>query len=121
MNLTLALCVVAALLIGWGTATIVRRRAAMRHRAMAGLLDAADHLETRLRHARDEIEAIAGDADDPVRDAMQEMLRQRLWLQQHGARASLQELRTVRDSILVAGSRIDQQLLLIERARVTLQ
>lgn len=116
----LAICVTVVLLLAFGLLAVVRRRRAIRHRAMAGLLDAADHLEARLRHARAEIEAIAGDVDDPVREAMQEMLRQRLWLQQHGAAASLAELRRVRDSIVAAGSRIDQQLLQIERARAPL-
>lgn len=120
MTPLLAICVTASLLLAFGLLAIVRRRSASRHRTMAGLLDAADHLEDRLRDARAEIEAIAGDADDPVRDAMQDMLRQRLWLQQHGAAASLTELRRVRDSILAASLRIDRQLQQVERARAPL-
>ena len=81
------------------------------------MLDAADALEERLRAARAEIEAIAGSDDNPVKDAMQEMLRQRLWLQQYGATASLDQLDAVRQSIEAARERIDQQLLQIERAR----
>ncbi len=96
------------------------RRAARRQRAVQALLDAADALESRLRTARAEIEAVAGDEDDPVRDAMREMLRQRLWLQQHGGNASLDELGTVRASIDTARQRIDQQLIRIERARAPL-
>ena len=92
-----------------------------RHRqAMAGVLDAADALESRLRTARSEIEAVAGDGIDPVREAMQEMLRQRLWLQQHGAAASARQLDAVRESIDAARSRIDHQLGRIERARAPL-
>lgn len=87
---------------------------------MAQLLDAADALEGRLRTARDEIEAIAGSEDNRVRDALQEMLRQRLWLQQHGADASLEQLRTVRASIDAARLKIDRQLHKIERARAPL-
>ena len=97
-----------------------RRAAGRRRRAVSRVLDAADALEDRLRTARAEIEAVAGDGENPVRDAMQEMLRQRLWLQQHGAQASLQELDTVRDSIEQASGRIDHQLLQIERARAPL-
>ena len=48
---------------------------------------------------------------------MREMLRQRLWLQKHGARASLEELDAVRSSIDDARGRIDAQLDRIERAR----
>ena len=48
---------------------------------------------------------------------MQEMLRQRLWLQQHGRRRLAAAAAAVRDSIDAARDRIEQQLLQIERAR----
>lgn len=90
-------------------------------RALRGVLDAADALEARLRIARDEIEAVAGsDADNPVHDAMREMLRQRLWLQEHAASASVSDLQAVRDSIDAARYRIEHQLAQIERARAPL-
>ncbi len=101
-------------------ALLARQRGRRRQRAVAGLLDAADALEERLRTARAEIEAIAGSDGNPVREAMQEMLRQRLWLQQHGGDASLQQIEAVRGSIDAARARIDQQLLRIERARAPL-
>lgn len=88
-----------------------------RRRAMAGVLDAADALEARLRTARAEFEAIAGDGTDPVRAAMQDMLRQRLWLQQHGDRATVVQLAAVRASIDAARTRIEQELARIARAR----
>jgi hypothetical protein len=94
-----------------------RRRAGRRQRALSQVLDAADALEERLRTARSEIEAVAGSDGNPVREAMQEMLRQRLWLQQHGQDASLEQLGQVRDSIVAGRVKIDQQLLKIERAR----
>ncbi len=100
-----------------GLAWRARQRSARRQRAMTQVLDAADALEERLRTARVEIESIVGSDENPVRDAMQEMLRQRLWLQQHGIDASLDQLIAVRDSIEAARQRIDQQLLEIERAR----
>ena len=108
--LLLALAAVAALLAR-------RRGPAPRQRAVAELLDAADALEARLRQARAEIEAIAGDDANPVREAMQEMLRQRLWLQQHGAQASLEQLDDVRASIDAARGRLEQMLAQVERAR----
>ena len=98
----------------------LRGRAARRQRAVRSLLDAADALEARLRAARAEIEAVAGDESNPVREAMQEMLRQRLWLQQHGGTARVDELDSVRASIDAARQRIDQQLAQIERARAPL-
>lgn len=94
-----------------------RRGPSPRQRAVSELLDSADALEARLREARAEIEAIAGDEANPVRDAMQEMLRQRLWLQQHGDKASLQQLEGVRASIDAARGRIEQMLAQVERAR----
>ena len=100
---------------------LLRQRGGRRQRAMGQVLDAADALEERLRTARAEIEAIAGSDENPVRDALQEMLRQRLWLQHYGGTASLQQLGAVRDSIDAARQRIDQQLLQIERARAPLQ
>ncbi len=118
MTVTIVLLIVAA-----GAAVLalwVRRRSNHRQRAMGKLLDAADALEARLRAARTEIEAIAGDDDDPVRAALQEMLRQRLWLQQHGKTATLEQLETVRGWIDAARLQIDQQLVQIERARAPL-
>jgi methyl-accepting chemotaxis protein len=97
---------------------LLSRRDKPRKRAMARLLDAADALEARLRTAKAEIEAITGDEDETVRAALQEMLRQRLWLQQHGGTASVQTLDEIRASIDQARARIDQQLVLVERARI---
>jgi hypothetical protein len=113
--LALSLCAVAVLsAAAW---YLARRAGGRRHAAVAAVLDAADALEARLRTAREEIHAVAGDGDDPVRGALQEMLRQRLWLKAHGARASLDELARVRASIDAARQRIDQQLGRIADAR----
>lgn len=115
MKLTLLLLLLA---LAAGAVLLARRRGpAPRQRAVAELLDAADALEARLRQARAEIEAIAGDDANPVREAMQEMLRQRLWLQQHGAQASLEQLDDVRASIDAARGRLEQMLAQVERAR----
>jgi len=114
--LTLLAAVVAGI-----SALLLRRGPAKRRHAMRELLDSADALEARLRAARAEIEAVVGeDAEDPIRDAMREMLRQRLWLRDHGKSASLEQLTEVRVSIDVARARIEQQLLQIERARAPL-
>ena len=66
--------------------------------------------KSRLRTAREEIEAIAGDQQDPVRGAMQEILRQRLWLQEHADDASLEHLQAVRDSLEAARVKLEGQL-----------
>jgi hypothetical protein len=107
----------AIIVIALGLSWHISRRGAARQRAMTRLLDAADALEARLRTARSEIEAITGDEDASVRAALQEMLRQRLWLQQHGETASIQQLDEIRASIEQARQRIDEQLVLVERAR----
>lgn len=113
VNISLVAVVVVAVFVFF-----MRQRGRGRERAMRQLLDSADALEERLRTARQEIEAITGDdSQDPVRDALKEMLRQRLWLREHGRTATLAELDTVRASIEEARGRIDQQLMQIERAR----
>ena len=113
MLLLAALVAVAAL----AAALAIRNLGGRRQRAVRELLDAADQLKARLRTSRAELEAVAGDGVNPVREAMQEMLRQRLWLQQHGTTAPVAELDSVRASFNSARQRIDQQLDQIERAR----
>jgi flagellar motility protein MotE (MotC chaperone) len=113
-TLALLAVLVAAAVLAYG---LRRHRGGRRQQILRQVLDSADALESRLRTARAEIEAIAGDESNPVQDAMHEMLRQRLWLQQHGGDASLQQLAAVRDSIDSASRRIDQQLERLERAR----
>jgi hypothetical protein len=117
---TLTLILLSVAVVATAAALLLRKRGGRRQHALGQVLDAADALEERLRTARAEIEAIAGSDANPVRDALQEMLRQRLWLQQHGGTASLEQLGTVRDSIDAARIRIDQQLVEIERARAPL-
>ncbi|MHC9086645.1 hypothetical protein ACYX7E_16655 [Luteimonas sp. RIT-PG2_3] len=102
--LALLLAAAMALYAGW-----LRLRSRKRQRAMSRLLDAADALETRLRGVRAELRAIGADPQ-PVQAAMQEMLRQRLWLQQHGPSASITELGTVETAIADASRRIDHTL-----------
>lgn len=114
MELALLLLLIAALALA--AAALVRRRGGRRQQAVGRLLDAADALETRLRSARAEIEAVTGE-DAATRDAMQEILRQRLWLQQHGQEAPLAQIDEVRRSLDDARARIEHQLERIERAR----
>lgn len=114
MKLALFFLLVAAVAVV--AAVLGRRKSGARQRAVGRLLDAADRLETRLRAARSELEAVTGD-DSATRDALQEMLRQRLWLQQHGAAASLEQIDEVRRSMEDAGARLEQQLSRIRDAR----
>lgn len=115
---TLLTLIVAASIATGAWLMLRRHRPTRRQRLLRDLLDAADALESRLRTARAEIEAVTGeDGADPVGEAMREMLRQRLWLRDHSRTASLDQLAEVRESIDVARRRIEQQLSRIERAR----
>ena len=121
LNTPFIVALLAAVTIAGIAVLLLRRLPARRRHAMRELLDSADALEARLRAARTEIEAVVGDeAEDPIRDAMREMLRQRLWLRDYGKTASFEQLAEVRLSIDVARVRIEQQLLQIERARAPL-
>lgn len=121
MNTPFIFIVLVAVAVSALTVLLLRRMPAKRRLAMRELLDSADALEARLRAARAEIEAVIGDeAEDPIRDAMREMLRQRLWLRDHGKAATFEQLTEVRVSIDIARARIEQQLLQIERARAPL-
>jgi len=113
----LTLFFLVVLVVALGTAWWVLRRARRHRDALLRLLDAADAFEARLRTARAEIEAATGAEDETVRTALQEMLRQRLWLQEYGETASSQRLDEMRASMDAARQRIDQQLSVIERAR----
>lgn len=113
----LLLIALAVAAVAW---TVARRRGGRaRQHAVGRLLDEADALEARLRAARAELEAVTGD-ETATREAMQEMLRQRLWLQQHGGQASLAQIDEVRASLAQASARIEQQLQRIQRARAPL-
>ena len=94
-----------------------RRDNLHRQRVISQLLDAADALEARLRAARSEIEAIAGDHVNPVRAAMQDLLQQRLWLQDNAQQASLAQLAEMRLTMDNARASLEQQLQRVERAR----
>ena len=109
------LAVLAATGLWW--ALRQRRGSLHRQRVISQQLDAADALEARLRAARSEIEAIAGDHVNPVRAAMQDLLQQRLWLQDNAQQASLAQLEGVRRSLDNARASLESQLQRIEQAR----
>ncbi len=114
----LTLFFLAVVVVALAAGVWVLMRGARHRRSLTQLLDAADVFESRLRAARSQIEALTGEEDASVRTALQEMLRQRLWLRQHGADASSRQLDELRASMEAARQRIDQQLVLIERARI---
>jgi len=116
MEVLLPLLLVISLALAW-RAWQVRGRVRGRQRAIRGVLDAADALEARLRAAREELEAVAGEHENPVRGAMQDILRQRLWLQENANSADLDQLDAVRRSLDDARDSLDQQLQRVSQAR----
>ena len=104
-------------LLAAGIAGVFAWRAHRRQRAFNDVLDAADALEARLREARSEIEAIAGSDENPVRGAMQDILRQRLWLQENANTATVSQLRAVRQSLDKAREQLELQLRQLDQAR----
>ena len=48
---------------------------------------------------------------------MQDLLQQRLWLQEHAQRASVEQLESVRQALDGARARLDLQLQRVEQAR----
>lgn len=111
------LIIVLLLIVGLVALLWTALRAHARTRAIRRLLDAADALEARLRVARSEIEAVAGDHENPVRQAMQDLLRQRLWLQENAGSARLAQLASMRTALDAARLKIEQQLQRVEQAR----
>ena len=118
MQETLLLLLVIASGIALAMAWRIRQRSHARRQAIRAVLDAADALEAGLRAAREEIEAVAGDHENPVRGAMQDLLRQRLWLQEHAITADLAQLAVVRQSLDGARVSLEDQLRRISRARI---
>jgi hypothetical protein len=117
MNIALPIIVVALSACAFWLAFRLRRSGLQRQQAISQLLDAADALEARLRAARAEIEAVAGHEENPVRAAMQDLLRQRLWLQENAHTASVAQLHGVRDALDAARASIERQLQRVDRAR----
>lgn len=117
MKLALPLLLLATIAAVLWLSLRTRRRNRLRERAIREVLDAADALEARLRIARDELEAVAGEHENPVRGAMQEILRQRLWLQENAVSADLSQLETVRHTLDSARASLEQQLQRVSQAR----
>ena len=117
MKLVLPLLLLATIATVLWLSRRTRQRGNARERAIRDVLDAADALEDRLRTARDELEAVAGESVNPVRGAMQEILRQRLWLQENATSAELAQLDAVRSSLDNARVSLERQLQQVSQAR----
>lgn len=99
--------------IAIGGFVIARRRQRQRWSLLHEVMDSADALELQLTRVRRQLDGIAsaGHADAALRDALHDLLRQRMWLQQHGMRAGIAELEAVRSRLEAGRRQLDAQTL----------
>jgi DNA repair ATPase RecN len=117
-----------ALPYGWWRWRLMARQNSLRR-----LLDLADAMESLLDRSQERMSALHGlvnrvpndiaavalsslESTPPIRDAKRDVLQHRLWIKQHGANASLQELDTACAALQRARDRLAQQLDELETA-----
>jgi hypothetical protein len=120
------------------TAAVYRHRLVTRTRILGEILDLADRSErdlhecrTRLREVPSLVKAWSGSsevsaratlaAEPEVQAGLRELLAHRLWLKDHGATASLAELRRARDALARAQSALSGQIGELAAARDDLE
>ncbi len=98
-----------------------------RERTLRALLDGADALEAQLQECRVRMQRLRGmlailpeemsaeassalSADTKVQAALKDLLAHRLWIQQHAADATQQELDAARAALAQSGSTLSAQL-----------
>jgi hypothetical protein len=130
--LTLLLALAAALPYLWW-----RRRLVARQNSLRRLLDLADAMEALLDRSQERMSALHGlvnrvpndiaavalnslESTPPIREAKRDVLQHRLWIKQHGADASLDELETACAALQRARDRLAQQLDELETAGTAL-
>ncbi len=107
--------VLVAILCLAALATVVflaeRRRQQRRWGLLREVMDSADALESQLTRVRRQLDGVAsaGHADAALRDVLHDLLRQRMWLQQHGMDARIAELEEVRSHLDAGRRRLDAQ------------
>lgn len=99
--------------IALAVAVFVAQRRRMRRRwsLLREVMDSADALEMQLTRVRRQLDGIASasQADAALRDVLHDLLRQRMWLQQHGMDARMTELEAVRSRLDSGRQRLDAQ------------
>lgn len=90
---------------------VQRRRMQQRWSLLREVMDSADALELQLTRVRRQLDGIASadHADAALREVLHDLLRQRMWLQQHGMDARIAELETVRSHLDAGRRRLDAQ------------
>ncbi len=88
-----------------------RRRQHQRWSLLREVMDSADALEMQLTRVRRQLDGVASasHADAALRDVLHDLLRQRMWLQQHGMDARIAELEAVRSRLDAGRQRLDAQ------------
>lgn len=129
---------IALLLAGLVFAVWRERRWRRRDQALGHLIDGADALETQLLGCRERMqtlrgmlvdlpEEMTGDADEAlaadhkVQAALRDLLQHRLWIQQHGASASQQELDAAVVALDQSRRSMQRQLLRLEEITAALR
>lgn len=104
-----------------------RRRMWARQNSLRRLLDLADSMERLLDRSQERMTSLHGlvtrvpndiaavalsslESTLPIKEAKRDVLQHRLWIKQHGATATLQELETACDALQRAHDRLSQQL-----------
>jgi len=99
--------------VALAVAIYMAQRLHMRRRwsLLREVMDSADALELQLTRTRRQLDGIAsaGQADAALRDVLHDLLRQRMWLQQHGMDARITELEAVRSRLDAGRQRLDAQ------------
>jgi hypothetical protein len=128
--LACAVITAAALLLAWLRERAFRRKP----RVLAEILDLADALERELLECRARLREIPGltarlppaqqlsaratlAAEPQVQDALRDLLAHRLWLKDHAAGASIEELRSARDALTATRSSLTRQLARLAEVR----
>ena len=132
--LLLAAIAILTMLLAWLRERRLRRRSAL----LAEILDLADALERELLECRArlrEIPALAASllpseqlsarailtAEPQVQEALRDLLGHRLWLKDHAATASIDELIPARDALAATRSSLADQLERLARARADIK
>ena len=111
---TIIVLVAVVCLAALATALFVAERHRQQRRCglLREVMDSADALESQLTRVRRQLDGIdsAGHADAALRDVLHDLLRQRMWLQQHGMDARIAELEEVRSRLDAGRRRLDAQV-----------
>ena len=105
------IAIVAVIALAVAVFVAQRRRMHQRWSLLREVMDSADALEMQLTRVRRQLDGVASadQADAALRDVLHDLLRQRMWLQEHGMDARITELEAVRSRLDAGRQRLDAQ------------